>query len=360
LFCWTHLHVGSTTKTPYVTVAASVVPSSVAVARTTRAACLCGMPTSTPAAPSTAPAFQAAPRPWQRTGAPAPVLIRALGQHLADISMMGTRTVSAADLSMLVQQNNVSRRSGTQHQPQTDSATSEAGDTNDRSDDSRHASAHHHIPSWPRQQPSSYPATQLKSDYQTSPSSGRIVTFGSTMRSCAVCVDEYAPGDQLRIIDPCGHAYHVHCIDLWLSVAEEPSCPVCKTPVASPSPPLSHFPAPAPAQAPSPSHFTHPSIASSPIPFQPVAASIPMPAPVTVSATRARSVSSPPPSPPYRSSAGARALALGREHEHFHPAYASTPRGWSVELIDHSVEVKWVDWVRSLLIRSEAVGTTSP
>jgi Ring finger domain len=33
--------------------------------------------------------------------------------------------------------------------------------------------------------------------------------------SCPVCVEDFLESDNVRIL-PCGHAYHQHCIDLWL------------------------------------------------------------------------------------------------------------------------------------------------
>lgn len=48
--------------------------------------------------------------------------------------------------------------------------------------------------------------------------------------TCAVCLDDFAEGDQLRVL-PCTHAYHVACIDRWL--ASHVACPCCRAPVAT-------------------------------------------------------------------------------------------------------------------------------
>jgi hypothetical protein len=41
-----------------------------------------------------------------------------------------------------------------------------------------------------------------------------------------VCLEEYEDGDVLRIVPACGHAFHMNCIDAWLS--RHTSCPVCR------------------------------------------------------------------------------------------------------------------------------------
>ncbi|KAI8869285.1 hypothetical protein GQ42DRAFT_123983 [Ramicandelaber brevisporus] len=42
---------------------------------------------------------------------------------------------------------------------------------------------------------------------------------------CSICLDEYSVGDFMRIL-PCGHRFHVECIDVWLS--RSVTCPNCK------------------------------------------------------------------------------------------------------------------------------------
>ncbi|XP_014387352.1 PREDICTED: LOW QUALITY PROTEIN: zinc/RING finger protein 4, partial [Myotis brandtii] len=60
----------------------------------------------------------------------------------------------------------------------------------------------------------------------------QVRTFTRLNDVCAICLDEYQEGEQLKIL-PCSHTYHCKCIDPWFSQAAQRSCPVCKQSVAS-------------------------------------------------------------------------------------------------------------------------------
>ncbi|XP_066394782.1 RING-H2 finger protein ATL74-like [Miscanthus floridulus] len=44
---------------------------------------------------------------------------------------------------------------------------------------------------------------------------------------CAICLAEFARGDEVRVLPPCGHAFHAACVDTWLICTS--TCPSCRT-----------------------------------------------------------------------------------------------------------------------------------
>ncbi|XP_057974492.1 RING-H2 finger protein ATL8-like [Malania oleifera] len=46
------------------------------------------------------------------------------------------------------------------------------------------------------------------------------------LADCAICLAEFAAGDEIRVLPQCGHGFHVGCIDTWLG--SHSSCPSCR------------------------------------------------------------------------------------------------------------------------------------
>ncbi|KAL2936783.1 RING-H2 finger protein ATL54 [Bienertia sinuspersici] len=61
-----------------------------------------------------------------------------------------------------------------------------------------------------------------------------IHKYGKEMeeRDCVVCLAEFEEGDELRVLPRCNHAFHIRCIDTWLS--SHTTCPLCRTPIIPP------------------------------------------------------------------------------------------------------------------------------
>jgi len=43
---------------------------------------------------------------------------------------------------------------------------------------------------------------------------------------CSVCLADYQPDERLQKIPPCGHTFHINCIDHWPST--NITCPLCR------------------------------------------------------------------------------------------------------------------------------------
>lgn len=43
---------------------------------------------------------------------------------------------------------------------------------------------------------------------------------------CSVCLQEYKPGEPMKLLPDCGHTFHGLCIEQWLSCHS--TCPICR------------------------------------------------------------------------------------------------------------------------------------
>ncbi|WOL15551.1 hypothetical protein Cni_G24332 [Canna indica] len=79
-------------------------------------------------------------------------------------------------------------------------------------------------------------------------SAGMRVT--GSIPECAICLSEFVPGEQIRVLPKCNHGFHLKCIDRWL--AARSSCPTCRrsmfTPCEKTSPSCVGHAIPAPLQ----------------------------------------------------------------------------------------------------------------
>ncbi|KAK3232037.1 hypothetical protein Dsin_003918 [Dipteronia sinensis] len=50
--------------------------------------------------------------------------------------------------------------------------------------------------------------------------------LAAKLSDCAICLTEFAAGDEIRVLPQCGHGFHVACIDTWLG--SHSSCPSCR------------------------------------------------------------------------------------------------------------------------------------
>lgn len=50
--------------------------------------------------------------------------------------------------------------------------------------------------------------------------------FSAQFSDCAICLAEFAVGDEIRVLPQCGHGFHMSCIDTWFR--SHSSCPSCR------------------------------------------------------------------------------------------------------------------------------------
>ncbi|KAJ2895741.1 hypothetical protein IWW38_002220 [Coemansia aciculifera] len=60
----------------------------------------------------------------------------------------------------------------------------------------------------------------------SSPAEAEPSVLKGCIATCIVCIDDFVVGSKMRIL-PCGHNYHIECIDPWLTTKSS-LCPLCK------------------------------------------------------------------------------------------------------------------------------------
>ncbi|KAJ3681993.1 hypothetical protein LUZ60_014566 [Juncus effusus] len=48
----------------------------------------------------------------------------------------------------------------------------------------------------------------------------------SKLAECAICLERFVEGDEVRVLPQCGHGFHAACVDTWLG--SHSSCPSCR------------------------------------------------------------------------------------------------------------------------------------
>merc|ERR1712232_46947 len=54
-----------------------------------------------------------------------------------------------------------------------------------------------------------------------------VSKISSSANICSICIEDFEPGEKLRILPLCGHVFHTECIMPWLT-ERSGSCPLCK------------------------------------------------------------------------------------------------------------------------------------
>jgi hypothetical protein len=49
----------------------------------------------------------------------------------------------------------------------------------------------------------------------------------TTCTTCSICIEDFEPGERIRILPKCKHAYHTDCLLPWLT-ERHGNCPLCK------------------------------------------------------------------------------------------------------------------------------------
>ncbi|XP_048326140.2 RING-H2 finger protein ATL66 [Ziziphus jujuba] len=52
------------------------------------------------------------------------------------------------------------------------------------------------------------------------------VEDAAAVAECCICLGAFADGDKVKVLPPCNHCYHPHCVDAWL--INHSNCPLCR------------------------------------------------------------------------------------------------------------------------------------
>jgi len=73
------------------------------------------------------------------------------------------------------------------------------------------------------------PSRESSSNHSSATTTATGQRYASST-TCSICIDEFVPGELLRVLPRCNHAFHTECILPWLT-ERQGCCPMCKMPV---------------------------------------------------------------------------------------------------------------------------------
>lgn len=82
---------------------------------------------------------------------------------------------------------------------------------------------------WNSSSSSSGPSSLSVVEISTYPLPVPTTVWSGALTVCAICMEEFADGEAVRVLPRCGHGYHKSCVDTWL--VNKATCPSCRRPV---------------------------------------------------------------------------------------------------------------------------------